>query len=505
MTPAELLLLRLVVLVAGGFLAWLLGVALVHRYARFVGWRYLFRRRRSRTVALLTVAFGLASVALPAAFLLPKWPPGSLIPSALAILTVPSLLLFTTFLFLNLFSVFTTISITGVFCGVAALVVVLSVTSGFEDAFQSKVLGVNAHVIVLKYGLDFSEYRDVIKKVEKVPHVQAAAPFVFNEMMIAHGPSLSGVIVKGIVPGVSNRVLDLDGHMVEGKVSAVGERLAPTGGGPPLPGILLGRELAKKLKVKVGDTVRVVSPLGALDPSINIAPSDQMDRAPKMHEFRVGGIFYWGFDEYDRRLVCIALPEAQAFLGGGDVVTGVELRLDDIYKARAVAGTVDAALGGSPFRTIDWRELNHNLFTALRLQKLALAILLTLIVLVAAFGIVATLTMLVIDKTREIAILKSLGMRSVGVARVFQTAGMTIGALGTASGIGIGLAICYLLSHYGYRLDPRVYLIDRLPVRVDPAELLLTAAVTLGICFLATIYPSVRASSMQPVEGLRYE
>jgi lipoprotein-releasing system permease protein len=304
------------------------------------------------------------------------------------------------------------------------------------------------------------------------------------------------VLVKGIVPGESTKVLDIADRMTEGTVSSLEP---PKDGGPPR--IVLGKELAKKLKVKLNDTVRVVSPLGSLDPSLWQAGAN----TPKMREFRVGGIFYSGFDEYDRRLVYIDLPEAQAFLEGGDVVTGVEMRIDDIYKSGAVARSVDETLNGAPYRTIDWRELNRNLFTALRLQKFLLAILLTLIVLVAAFGIVATLTMLVIDKTREIAILKSLGMRSAGVARVFQTAGMTIGALGTVCGLAIGIAICSLVGHYGYRLDPRVYLIDRLPVTVHPDELAATAAVTLAICFLATLYPSLRAASLSPVEGLRYE
>jgi lipoprotein-releasing system permease protein len=470
---------------------------MIDRYETFVGWRYLYRRRRSRPVMALTALFGLASVLLPILFLAVRWPPGSLVPSALAILTVPSLLAFATFLFLNLFSVFTTISITGVFCGVAALTVVLSVTSGFQEEFQQKVLGLNAHALVMRYGVDFKDYRNVVKQVEGVKHVLAAAPFVFNEMMIAHGPSLSGVIVKGIVPGQSDRVLDLDARLEGGVHTRVLAEPGPDG----KPNVLLGSELARKLKVKAGDVVRVISPLGALDPSMWSAD----DRTPKMREFRVAGIFYFGFDEYDRRLVVVGLPEAQAFLEGGDVVTGVEMRIDDIYRSREVVRAVDALLDGAPYRVIDWRDLNHNLFTALKLQKVALSILLTLIVLVAAFGIVATLTMLVIDKTREIAILKSLGMRSAGVARVFQTAGMTIGALGTASGIAIGLLICKLVERYGYHLDPRVYLIDRLPVQVHVDELALTALVTMAICFLATIYPSLRAASLRPVEGLRYE
>jgi lipoprotein-releasing system permease protein len=181
------------------------------------------------------------------------------------------------------------------------------------------------------------------------------------------------------------------------------------------------------------------------------------------------------------------------------------MKLDDVDRAREVAGQLARALGGTPYRVIDWEELNHNLFTALRMQKVALVIFLTLIILVAAFNIVAALTMLVIDKTKEIAILKSMGMRSGGVARVFQVAGLTIGGVGTAAGLGVGLLVCRVVEHYGYALDPKVYLIDRLPVRVNVDEILLTAAITLGICFVATIYPSLKAATLRPVEGLRYE
>ena len=479
-------------------------MALLNRSETFVGWRYLFRRRRSRAVLLLTLVFAFTSTVLPALFLLLPWGPESIGQTLLAALTVPSLFLFAACLFLNFFSVFTTISIIGASVGVSALVVVLSVTSGFQEEFQQKVLGVNAHVLVLKYGLDFAEYRDVQRKVSALPHVKAAAPFVFNEMMIAHGPSLSGVLVKGIIPGENTKVLDIADRITDGSIDSLRAPSPPTSGVPgalALPNALVGKELARKLKVKVGDTVRLISPLGTLDPSSWSAE----ERTPKMREFRVGGIFYSGFDEYDRRLVYLPLSEAQSFLEGGDVVTGVELRIDDIYRSKEVVREVEEALPGAPYRVIDWRELNHNLFTALRLQKLALAILLTLIVLVAAFSIVATLTMLVIDKTQEIAILKSLGMSSGGVARVFQTAGMTIGGLGTAAGILLGLALSFLVSHYGYRLDPRVYLIDRLPVKVQLDEVLITAGVTLVICFLATIYPALRAASLRPVEGLRYE
>jgi lipoprotein-releasing system permease protein len=201
----------------------------------------------------------------------------------------------------------------------------------------------------------------------------------------------------------------------------------------------------------------------------------------------------------------VSLKEAQKFFGPQDVVTGVEMKLDDVEVAGQVSRRLSQDLGGAPYRVIDWEELNRNLFTALKMQKVALVIFLTLIILVAAFNIVAALTMLVIDKTKEIAILKSMGMRAFGVARVFQVAGLTIGCVGIGCGLLVGLLVCAVVARYGYSLDPHVYLIDRLPVQVSLDEVLLTCGITLAICFIATLYPSLKAAQLEPVEGLRYE
>jgi lipoprotein-releasing system permease protein len=201
----------------------------------------------------------------------------------------------------------------------------------------------------------------------------------------------------------------------------------------------------------------------------------------------------------------VTLKDAQALFPYGDVVSGVELKLNEPDKAPQVGNELHNILGGTPFRLMDWQELNHNLFAALEMQKTTLVIFLTLIIVVAAFNVIASLTVLVIDKNREIAMLKSMGMRSFGVARIFQVAGLTIGAVGTVVGVCVGLLLCRVVEHYGYQLDPRVYLIDHLPVRVRPAELLLTISVTLVICLLATIYPAIRAALANPVDGLREE
>jgi lipoprotein-releasing system permease protein len=244
-----------------------------------------------------------------------------------------------------------------------------------------------------------------------------------------------------------------------------------------------------------------VSPLSGID----VKTWTSTGRPPKTRKFRIAGLFYSGFDEYDRRLMYIDIKEAQDFLEQGDVVMGVEMKLKDVNRAGAVASRLDAELGGEPYVVMDWKQLNKNLFTALTLQKIALLVFLTLIIIVAAFNMVAALTMMVFDKTKEIAIIKSMGGTSAGVARIFQVVGLTIGGAGTALGLGFGLLLCRIVADYGYPLDSKVYLIDRLPIEVDPLEVLMVGAITIAICALATLYPAFRASSLRPVEGLRYD
>lgn len=468
------------------------------RYEPFIAWRYLYRRRSGSTVLLLTVIFAvLSALALGAVFAMHG--DAQVVGTSLAL---PCLILFLFFLLLNVFSGFTAVSIIGVAIGVLALVTVLSVTSGFQQSFEQKVLGVNAHVIIMKYGQDFSEYRDVENKALTEKHVVAASPFVFYEGMLAAGKSMSGSIIKGIDPARSPQVLEVRAAMRVGQVEDLARRLPPNDGGPPLPAIFVGQELAKKLKLKIGDRVRIVSPKTDLDPSA----WGQKGAGPSTREFRLGGLFYTGFEEYDARLAYVAVKDAQAFFEGqGDVVTGVELKLDDIDAALAVAHTLYKDLGGAPYRVIDWEELNHNLFTALKMQKVAITVILTLIIIVAAFNIIAAMTMLVIGKAKEIAILKSMGMRSAGVARVFQAAGLVMGTIGIGFGLAVGMTTIAILRQYKYQLDPHVYLIDQLPVKVNLDEVVMTACITLAICFLATLYPALKAAKLPPVEGLRYE
>ncbi len=459
-----------------------------------VGWRYLYRRGGSRA-NLLGLFIGILLMAFGGYLMLAA---NGSSPAGVAIL-VMGMLAATVFALLSIFSVFTMMSVLGVVLGVSSLTVVLAVTTGFQKQFREKVLGVNAHVIIMKNTTDFSEYRDVEKIAATIdPEVRAVQPFIFVEMLVTRGEGeLSGVAIKGVDPERVTGVLDLEKHMVEGSVDSLKNEHEEGEPGP----IILGRELATKLKAKLGDELTVVAPLSNVDLDTWTAKGD----APTTRKFEVSGIFYSGFDEYDRRLMYISLKEAQALLNQGDQVLGVELKVENVDRAKHIADKIEAQLGSGQYVVQDWHELNHNLFTALTLQKIALLIILTLIIVVATFNMVSSLTMMVIDKTREIAIFKSMGATSGSIGRVFQLVGVAIGGVGTAFGLAIGLTLCGAMSEYGYRLDPKVYLIDRLPISVNFSEVLLVAAITMGISFVATLFPSAKASALRPVEGMRHE
>lgn len=508
-------------------------------------------------------------------------------------------------------SVISIIAVTGVALGVAALLAVVSITSGFQEEFRNKVLGVNAHVLVLKYGLNFDEYRDVVARARNMPEVAGAAPFIINEMMLAKGDRLSsGALIKGVDPELMPSVLDLPGQLVAGSLKGLrrpGARPAtraqdlnadvtdqertdldrylsdlaakadhaaaqadqpepapaatppapatapkPAAGKPAAapsrahvptlaeaaaaleagelsalpddaaeerlvegsdatlpadkakaaaerPGIVIGVTLAQTLGAKVGDTVRVISPLTGLDTSLWRPDGGK----PNSRDFNVIGIFSAGFQEYDSRLVYMDLYEAQAFQDQGDTVVGVELRLKDLDKASAVALRLERELGGGPFHTMDWKELNHNLFTALEVQKVMLSLVIATIILVAAFNVIATLIMIVLEKRREVAILKAMGAKDSAVLQVFVVQGAAIGVVGTLIGLLLGGAVCTYLKVIPFKLDPKVYLIDHLPVRVSPSEFVITIVIALAICIAATLIPSYWAARLLPADGIR--
>jgi lipoprotein-releasing system permease protein len=464
------------------------------RYELRIGWRYLYGGKRDRLMMLC--AGGSLLVTLAGLI----WVLTSSGTSPYGVLTlVLGMISTAVFGLLSLFTVFTSVSVLGVALGVAALTIVFAVTTGFEQQFRDKVLGVNAHVIVLKSQATFAEYRDVMKTAQRIdPEVTAVQPFIFAEMLVTRGKGeLSGVAIKGVDPKLVRGVLDLDQHMVEGSIDTLAREPQPG----ELPPIIMGKELAHKLKAKVGDDVTVVVPLSNIDFDTWRAKAS----APRTRKFRVSGIFYSGFDEYDRRLMYTALRDTQELVGRGDQVMGVELKVKNVDHASKIAERLERALGGPPYQVQDWYALNHNLFTALKLQKLALVIILTLIIVVAAVNLVSSLTMMVTDKTREIAILKSMGATSSSVSRVFLYLGLAIGGVGVVIGVLIGLVTCYVVSAYGYHLDPKVYLIDRLPIDVRWLEVTLVAVVTLFISLIATWAPSQAAAALRPVEGLRYD
>jgi lipoprotein-releasing system permease protein len=429
----------------------------------------------------------------------------------------------------------TEISVTGVGVGVMALIVVLSVMSGFEQDLQKKILGTNSHGVVLKYTQDMPEWEEVLGKVQKVKGITGATPFILNEVMVSSEGNISGSMIKGIDPGTVGTVTDLPEYMLEGG-SLQGledpstikvKRLAPMGGpalddkpaqndglirkldddpmvempkdspdSAVLPGIVLGKELASVLRVKVGDRLNVVSPLGG-----ELGPQGPM---PKSRPFRVAGIFYSGMFEYDSKFVYIHLREAQTFFGLKGA-TGIELKVDDIDDARRITRSVYDTLEGYPYRTKDWGEMNRNLFAALRLEKLVMGIILSMIIVVAAGLIVATVIMLVLEKRKEISVLKALGVPDGGIVKIFLAEGLQIGVAGGLLGLIAGLAWCLFIEKVGIRLDPQVYYIPALPVRIEPLQTALAVIVAVLITFLASISPALQASEVEPVEGLKAE
>lgn len=523
-------------------------------------------------------------------------------------------------------SVGTLFAILGVALGVAALATVMSVTGGFQKQFRDKVLGVNAHVLVLKrHTPDFSEYRDVMDRCEKVPGVIGVAPFVINPMLVTAGDhTATGVLMKGVDPERMPRVLDLPKQITQGSLaglrragaqaparpgsrpfapapngSAAGSapttalsggtgavphdplmkvmeqtvadmhhrneeiakeeadqvaaaasaapstsavasaapapstvpaaasaaplgEIEPSGGYaselPPddvedkavaqitkedqariadkdLAGVAIGATLAKSLGVGIGDRIRITSP------SVGFAFGSQ--HTPVARQFKVIALFEAGFDQYDSKLVYVDLYEAQAFYDQGDSVTGVEMRVSDIGNARKIRDDVEKQLANGVYHVMDWEELNHPLFTALKIQQIGMSAVLALIIVVAAFTVIATLIMIVLDKRKEIAVLKAMGARDGAILRAFMYQGLVIGSIGTALGLVMGFAVCKGLLVYGFPLDPKVYFISRLPVEVRPQEFLLTGLIAVLICLAATVVPALHAAHIRPADGLR--
>ena len=389
-------------------------------------------------------------------------------------------------------SVITFLSMAGVGLGVMALVVVLSVMRGFEDDLKGKILGTNAHLVILQHGAPIRDYRDIVQKVKGVEGVVAATPFIFTQAMITSESNASGIVLRGIDPATAGGVINIERTLKKGTLDSLGENDDSSS----QPGIFIGKELAQNLGVVLNDTVVVVSPTGALAP---------MGLGPPMKKFKIKGIFDSGMYEYDTSLAYISLKSAQKFLSMEDAVSGVEVKVRDLYGVKEIARKVQKELG-FPFWTKDWMQMNRSLFAALKLERMVMFIILVLIVLVAAFGIVSTLIMVVMEKNKDIAILKSMGATARSIMRVFILEGLIIGVVGTALGLIGGYAICRILASYPFITLPRdVYYISHLPVKMSGMDFFLIALSAMGISFLATLYPSWQASRLDPAEALRYE
>ncbi|MDH3555331.1 MAG: lipoprotein-releasing ABC transporter permease subunit [Deltaproteobacteria bacterium] len=393
-------------------------------------------------------------------------------------------------------SLITLISIAGVMVGVTALIVVIAVMNGFKEDLRDKILGVTSHVVISRFDGNISKYQEVRAKVGEVSGVNAATPFIYTQVMISSRKAISGAVLRGIEPKTASKVINLPKNMRAGSLEELEAENKPEGM-RSTPGIILGNELARNIGALRGEPVTVISPLGRLTP---------LGRVPRSQTFRVAGIFDSGMYEYDSTIAYVSLWAAQRFLGIGDRVTGIEVRVDDIYEADRVAKAIGKALDGYPYWSRDWMRMNKNLFSALKLEKIVMFIILTLIILVAAFNIVGTLIMVVIEKTRDIAILKSMGATRRSIMKIFMIEGAVIGLVGTLLGLLGGYTLCKLLATYKFiELPSDVYYISTLPVQMNPLDVAIIALAAIVITLAASVYPAWQASRFDPAEAIRYE
>ncbi|HMN01467.1 MULTISPECIES: lipoprotein-releasing ABC transporter permease subunit [Geobacter] len=402
-------------------------------------------------------------------------------------------------------SIITFISTAGVALGVLALIVVLAVMTGFEEDLKEKILGTNAHIVVLKSSGGIEDYHAMMERLSAVKGVKAVTPFIYSQVMLSSGGNVSGVVLRGIDPATDPQVTNLSRSLVDGKLTDLTAVPAPLASAEPArPGIIIGKELARSLNLYVGDTLNVISPLG------NITP---LGMVPKMKQFRVVGLFNTGMFEYDSTLAYVGLGEAQEFLSMGNMVTGIQLRVADVYHTGEMVREINRDLG-FPYYARDWMQMNKNILFALKTEKMVMFIILTLIVLVAAFGIASTLFMVVMEKTKDIAILKSMGAPGRSIMKIFVLEGLIIGISGTVIGVVGGLLVALNLEPIvgfiqrvtGFELFSKdVYYLDHFPSQVVPSDVLLISVTAVVISLVATLYPSWQASRLPPAEALRYE
>jgi lipoprotein-releasing system permease protein len=389
----------------------------------------------------------------------------------------------------------TVISVIGVAAGVAALIVALAITNGMRRDLQDRLVGATAHVELMKVAGDgIRDWQPLMQRLATVPHVQGVAPGLYGQVLISRGARSGGALIKGIVPADELKIGDLLQTTNQGSIAD----LAPTNdlANGSIPPIVIGNDLAITLGAGVGDSLLVTSPQGELTP---------LGLVPKYQRFRVAGIFASGFYQYDSSYAFMRLSDAQRLFIEPDLISVMSFRIDDLYKAQEVGKALEVAAGPG-YQATNWMEQNRELFRALKLEQVVTFIVLALIVVVAALNILIALTMMVMEKTRDIAVMMSFGVTAEQIRRIFLLQGLLISAIGTTLGLVTGYAASVLGSHYHFiHLDASVYSIDTLPFAPRLTDALIVAAVSIGMALLATLYPSSSAASVLPAEALRYE
>ncbi|MDR2744608.1 MAG: lipoprotein-releasing ABC transporter permease subunit [Desulfovibrio sp.] len=386
--------------------------------------------------------------------------------------------------------VISVMSILGVALGVGALVVVLGVYNGLTTDMRDKILGANAHGVVLSHVPSaFENNAGLSRSIADVPGITGELPFIYTEVMLSAGGGVKGVVLRGVDPRKAPRVLTLLTHMQSGSAADL-ER-------PGTPGIIVGAELARRLALTPGSRVNLLSPSGQ---------KGSTGYSPRVRPFEVAGVFKTGMFEYDSSLAFVTLAAARDILGlPPDFLSGIEITVEDVFRADEIAGRLAETLG-TPFYVRTWMDMNANLFAALKLEKFGMFILLAMVVLIGSFSIVTSLVMLVMEKTRDIAILMSMGATAAKIRRIFMLQGSIIGLVGTLLGYALGFTLGFLLKRYQFiKLPDNVYTTDHLPIMITVHDVILVGASALALCFLATLYPARQAARLNPAEALRYE
>jgi lipoprotein-releasing system permease protein len=388
-------------------------------------------------------------------------------------------------------SVISAFGVLGVMLGVMTLIIVLGVMNGFERDLKEKILGTVSHLVVMNNSTrSITDWNQVLDRTKALDGVNAVTPYIYGQAMLSFRGRVRGVIVRGIDPKTAPQVISISNYLEKGSL----EDLQESEHG--INGVIIGKELANANSLRMGDSIQLISPQGKRTP---------IGAIPRVQNFKIAGIFKSGMYEFDSNLVYMGLGEAQKFFEMGSGVTGIEVNLRNIYDAPKIASRIESTLG-VPYWTRTWRDMYRNLFSALKLEKIAMFIILTFIVLVAAFNIIISLIMLVMEKSRDIAVLKSLGATSDLIMRIFVVQGMIIGAAGTVLGAVAGLVGGALLAKYPFiELPEEIYTISTIPIAIYPWDVVVICLLALTICFIATIYPSYRAARLEPAEALRYE